>query len=681
MSAASICVDMLWRENTVEMSWKNVMEWMKSRLSTTRRSLYVYDAIILLITNVMMSVFISQQGVAAVITTIVQIAVSSALVFTSRIMGSVYKQIWRFGGSGAYIRLILTDAIACALFMAVQMISGPFRIAYLRAFSIGAINLLATLLLRHMYQYMYENAGRQTFRARLMRALVRLFAGVQVKDRSEMYRGKRIKIAIVGAGRIGVMLAEELKKNPRSIYEPCCFIDMDRHKAGREIVGLPVLFEDEVTPERLDRYPVQEIVYAPTELSDERKKQFYDHYQSFGCRLLVYDFPMKHIEADGKRQLREFDIEELLFRQPLQLTDEETRRFYQGKRILITGGGGSIGSELCRQLARMKPGQIVILDINENDVYDLQQSIKMIYGAELDLRVEIASICDKRALEQVFGKYQPQIVLHAAAHKHVPLMECNCCEAVRNNVFGTLNVVETAEKFGVEKFIMLSTDKAVNPTNVMGATKRMCEMIIQSRSGEKTRFSATRFGNVLGSRGSVIPLFKRQISSGGPITLTDKRIIRYFMTISEASQLVLESGAMAKNGQLHVLDMGKPVKILELAESMIRLSGYEPYTDIDIVEIGLRPGEKLYEELLVKPGDLQRTNNELIFVEQEMPVDSADLQKKLDILRQALEINDDEKMRDALKKVVLTFKTPEEINADAKNSEEMKRAEGKQQSA
>jgi FlaA1/EpsC-like NDP-sugar epimerase len=260
-------------------------------------------------------------------------------------------------------------------------------------------------------------------------------------------------------------------------------------------------------------------------------------------------------------------------------------------------------------------------------------------------------------------------------------MESNCCEAVKNNVFGTLNVVETAEKFGVEKFIMLSTDKAVNPTNVMGATKRMCEMIIQSRTGEKTKFSATRFGNVLGSRGSVIPLFKRQISSGGPVTLTDKRIIRYFMTISEASQLVLESGAMAKNGQLYVLDMGKPVKILDLAESMIRLSGFEPYRDIDIVETGLRPGEKLYEELLVKPGELNRTNNELIFVEQEAPVDAASLQEKLDILRQALESSDDERMRDALKKAVLTFRAPEEINADAKNSEEMKRAAGKQQSA
>ncbi|MBQ2956082.1 MAG: polysaccharide biosynthesis protein [Clostridia bacterium] len=657
-------------------------EWIRRRVSATRRSLYAYDALILLISNILLlNIFADHQGPRVVTTVIVQIAASFILVFLCRSAGSVYKQIWRFGGSGAYIRLIGTDAIASVLFAAMQTFGGPFRISYLHAISIGSVNLLATLLLRHIYQYMYENAGRQTLKARLMRHLVSIFAGIQVKDHSGVKRSKRIKIAIVGAGRIGVMLAEELKKNPRSVYEPCCFIDIDKNKVGREIIGLPVIPEDKATPARLDRYQVQEIVYAPTELSAERKKRFYDYYQSYGCKLMVYDFPMKNIEADGKRQLREFDIEELLFRQPLEFTDKETRSFYQGKCILITGGGGSIGSELCRQIAKMKPSRVVVLDINENDVYDLQQSIKMSYGSDLDLRVEIASICDRQALEQVFGRYQPQIVLHAAAHKHVPLMESNCCEAVKNNVFGTLNVVETAEKFGVEKFIMLSTDKAVNPTNVMGATKRMCEMIIQSRTGEKTKFSATRFGNVLGSRGSVIPLFERQIRAGGPVTLTDKRIIRYFMTISEASQLVLQSGAMAKNGQLYVLDMGKPVKILDLAESMIRLSGYEPYNDIDIVETGLRPGEKLYEELLVKPGELQRTNNELIFVEQEIPVDSASLQEKLDILRQAIMTNDDEKMRDALKRVVLTFRAPEEINANAKNSEEMKRVESEQQSA
>ena len=267
------------------------------------------------------------------------------------------------------------------------------------------------------------------------------------------------------------------------------------------------------------------------------------------------------------------------------------------------------------------------------------------------------------------------MVLHAAAHKHVPLMERNCVEAVKNNVFGTVNIVEVAEKYGVEKFTMISTDKAVNPSNVMGATKRMCEMIVQSRTGTNTSFSATRFGNVLGSNGSVIPLFKRQIMNGGPVTLTDKRIIRYFMTIPEASQLVLQSGALAKNGELYVLDMGKPVRILELAESMIRLSGYEPYKDINIIETGLRPGEKLYEELLIKTEELERTGNCLIFVEREKPLSMDDVGKKLAVLRSAVDTADDEAVRAALHLVVPTFRTPEEINAEASSSEEMNAVE------
>jgi len=263
-------------------------------------------------------------------------------------------------------------------------------------------------------------------------------------------------------------------------------------------------------------------------------------------------------------------------------------------------------------------------------------------------------------------------VLHAAAHKHVPLMENNCCEAVRNNVFGTLNIVEVSEEFEVSKFTMISTDKAVNPTNVMGATKRMCEMIVQSRKGSKTNFSATRFGNVLGSNGSVIPVFKRQISNGGPITITDKRIIRYFMTIPEASQLVLQSGAMAKNGELYVLDMGKPIKILELAENMIRLSGFEPYKDIAIIETGLRPGEKLYEELLIKTEELDKTSNELIFIERDKPKDMSVIKEKLDILWEAIETEDNFTVKQALKRVVPTFHAPEEVNANAVKAEEMK---------
>ena len=323
--------------------------------------------------------------------------------------------------------------------------------------------------------------------------------------------------------------------------------------------------------------------------------------------------------------------------------------------MLISGGGGSIGSELCRQIAKMQPKQLVILDEYENGAYDIQQELRIAYGVTLNVQVEIVSVCDAAALDQVFARYKPDIVLHAAAHKHVPLMEHNCCEAVKNNVFGTLNIVEISEKHGVKKFTMISTDKAVNPTNVMGATKRMCEMIVLSRAGgSSTNFSATRFGNVLGSNGSVIPLFRRQIAAGGPVTLTDRRIIRYFMTIPEASQLVLESGAMARDGELYVLDMGRPVRIQELAESMIRLSGYEPYRDINIVETGLRPGEKLYEELLLSGEGMLKTKNDLIYIGHEVEFDKAEFERSLLELSE-LDETDAEALRSKIGEIVPTY--------------------------
>ena len=309
-----------------------------------------------------------------------------------------------------------------------------------------------------------------------------------------------------------------------------------------------------------------------------------------------------------------------------------------------------------------------MLDVYENGVYDIQQELRTRYP-ELNLRVEIASVCDREGIERILQVHTPDIVLHAAAHKHVPLMERNVMEAVKNNVFGTLNMVELCEKYGVKRFIMISTDKAVNPTNVMGATKRMCEMIVQSRKGKVTSFSATRFGNVLGSNGSVIPLFRRQIANGGPVTVTDKRITRFFMTIPEASQLVMTSGAMAKNGELYVLDMGKPVKIYDLAEGMIRLSGLEPYKDIDIIETGLRPGEKLYEELLIRTEEMDKTENDLIFIERDKPLTQEEIQEKLDILQKAIETGHNSKVKEALMKVVPTFHTPEEVNGTSEDEE------------
>lgn len=390
---------------------------------------------------------------------------------------------------------------------------------------------------------------------------------------------------------------------------------------------------------------VHDVVFAVPNMSRTRKLELYELYQNKGFRVKVYDFPSMEL-PQRRRELRDFRIEDLLMRPQQTLVNEKTKNYYKDKVILITGGGGSIGSEMCRQLCKMGPKQIILLDIYENFAYDLQQGLLFAYKHKIDIRVEIVSITNKRGLAKVFEEYHPDICINAAAHKHVPLMEKNCVEAVENNVFGTLNVLQACETYGCERFMMVSTDKAVNPTNVMGATKRMCEMIMQAYSTNgKVKCSATRFGNVLGSAGSVIPLFKRQIQAGGPVTVTDKRIIRYFMTIPEASQLVLTSGAMAQNGDLFVLDMGQPVKIMDLASNMIKLSGVE---GIKIIETGLRPGEKLYEELLMDSKTLEKTENNLIFIEHEAPVSMEELNVKLNTLRSACDTGLDETVRQAM---------------------------------
>ncbi len=604
---------------------------------------------------------------------------NAACIFGCRYAGGLYRYVWRYGRSALYLRLILMDAAAWFFYFVLQRMLPMQDVMFIHTLSISTINLLATISVRLMYQMMYEYSSRESRLAKLVRRILAAVIGLNIEPpaAADGQAGNRINVAIVGAGRVGVMLAEELSGNPRSLYRPCCYIDKDAGKIGRNINGIPVISERAALESILQGLEVHEIVFALPDMPIEKKRALYARYEALGYRIKVYDYPTTQNPKPEKsrRMLREFEIEELLFRQPVELSGDEVRAFYTGRTVLISGGGGSIGSELCRQIARMAPKKLVVLDVYENGAYDIQQELKMAYGTELSMTVEIASVCDRGALEAVFAEHRPDIVLHAAAHKHVPLMERNCCEAVKNNVFGTLNIVETAEKYGVKKFTMISTDKAVNPTNVMGATKRMCEMIVQSRAAGGTSFSATRFGNVLGSNGSVIPLFKRQIAGGGPVTITDKRIIRYFMTIPEASQLVLESGAMAKNGELYVLDMGEPVKILELAENMIRLAGFRPYQDIDIVETGLRPGEKLYEELLIDRNSMDRTANKMIFVERDTPLGREDVQRRLDMLRAAMETKDDEAVRRALRQAVPTFKDPEEVNSGAAGSMEMKRAE------
>lgn len=628
--------------------------------NNTRWSLVVYDVIVYAISSLLL-IWLYGGNESLTNTESFKLTILAfAIIFVCRLIGHIYGQIWRYGGIQGYIRMIVSDGVAFILLYVVQMAMPIQQMSFVRTLSLVCVNLLGSIIIRMIYRYCYLYSDNVTKKGKFLAKLLYRFSSIETDTNKEV---QKIKIAIIGAGRVGASFAEDLLNDENAVYTPRCFIDINKEKAGREVHGIPVWYADETTLDKLKAYEVQEIVFAIPTMDVSKKKCLYEHYKNAGYKVKVYDYPTLYT-AGSKRNLREFDIEELLFRKPLAVTNEATNAYYKDKVILITGGGGSIGSELCRQLAKMEPQLIVILDIYENGAYDVQQELKIAYGNDLNLQIEICSITYKKALEKVFKKYHPQIVINAAAHKHVPLMEHNCVEAIYNNVFGTRNLIELCEKYEAQRFMMVSTDKAVNPTNVMGATKRMCEMMVQSASTYgKVKYSATRFGNVLGSAGSVIPLFKRQIAKGGPVTLTDKRIIRYFMTIPEASQLVLQSGAMANNGELFVLDMGQPVKILDLAQNMIKLSGAH---DIEIVETGLRPGEKLYEELLINSQTLTKTDNDLIFIEKDTPLKKEEIDEKLEVLRNAIESEDDNDAREALRSVVPTFRRPEEINQGVK---------------
>ena len=475
-------------------------------------------------------------------------------------------------------------------------------------------------------------------------------------------------MAIIGAGSAGVQLLNEIQHNPSSRYTVQCFFDDDEGKVNKRIRNVPVSGTISQALPRMRAMDIHEAIFAIPSMDDLHRKEILRQLTDRSIKVSTLPSTLELIEQKPiRQQLREVRIEDLLGRDAIHLDTTAVGGLLSGRTVLVTGGGGSIGSELCRQIVKYGPKRLVIFDIYENNAYDIQQELLYQYGRELPLSVEIGSVRDSRRLELLFDTYKPDVVFHAAAHKHVPLMESNPQEAIRNNVFGTLNTVRAADAHGVKKFILISTDKAVNPTSVMGASKRLCEMVVQSMAGcSQTTFAAVRFGNVLDSNGSVVPLFRRQIAAGGPVTVTDKRIIRYFMTIPEAAQLVLEAGAMAKQNELFVLDMGRPVKILELAENMIRLSGYEPYRDIEIVETGLRPGEKLYEELLIANRDLEKTVNGMIFVEHQPPVTPEELERKLTLLNDALEktmrTEDISCIREVLHRVVPTFCEPDEVN-------------------
>lgn len=570
---------------------------------------------------------------------IVQLIVTAIVFFWRR----MYHYIWRTVNAHDVIRMCVSVVLAfalsnlCCVFLSLPLPASVWVMVFVFQLC-GLVGERCALRLWSVVQYSYGKGNKGEER-----------------------------IMLIGAGESGRMLSRELRSSPQVKGRLCCVIDDNPQLHGKYLDGVRIVGGRDQIEDAAKRYDITQILFAIPTIQPEEKAAILNICKMTGCRLRV--LPGLYQLLNGEVSLsavKDVQVEDLLGRSPVQLNKTVVSDFLDNKVIMVTGGGGSIGSELCRQIATCHPRRLIVLDIYENNAYDIQQELKRQYGTRLDLRVEICSIRDKKRVYQIFEQYHPDVVFHAAAHKHVPLMEDCPDEAIKNNIFGTYHVVRAAEKYGVKKFVMISTDKAVNPTNLMGATKRFCEMILQSRRGSSTEFCAVRFGNVLGSNGSVIPLFKRQIANGGPVTITDKRIIRYFMTIPEAAMLVLEAGAMAKQSQIFVLDMGQPVKILTLAENLIRLSGLEPYKDIEIKEIGLRPGEKLYEELLMQSEHLLTTENEKIFVEEQQVIPQRDIMCGLISLDNFVSAQRPKDELIALMRyLVPTFRDPDEVNREA----------------
>ncbi|MBR2041940.1 MAG: polysaccharide biosynthesis protein [Oscillospiraceae bacterium] len=633
------------------MNFKNLLKGKKRRAV-----LVAFDMLCFVIVDIVYYIMSLMFEYGAPMNNIGKFIMNSIVLFAGmfffRFLFNIYRTVWRYTSTKAYFMFVIADfcgsIAAFAITYAMHTYKGIWHLA-----TVASLTALLTLMSRFTYRLLYK------------------------KMNGAKANAAQKNTALIGAGQLGSNLANDLLSNPKSKFRPCFFVDVDKLKIGRKVAGLEV-YSPEKAEEYIDKYSVTDVIISITNLSNERASELYEIYNGLGCKVKVYD-SLAHEVAENddekKRVIRDFQIEDLLFRKQLSINDKNVLDYYSGKTVLVTGGGGSIGSEICRQIAKCKPKKLVILDIYENNAYDIQQELLRTHKDELDLSVEIASVRDIGRLDYIFRKYMPEVVFHAAAHKHVPLMENSGYEAVKNNVLGTYNAANAAEKYGTEKFILISTDKAVNPTNVMGATKRVCETIVQSRVNSKTSFAAVRFGNVLGSNGSVIPLFKKQIEAGGPVTITDKRIIRYFMTIQEASQLVIQAGAMAESGELFVLDMGKPIRIYDLAVSMIKLSGFEPEKDIAIEEIGLRPGEKLYEELLMKSEKLDKTKNDLIFIEKDEVLSEEEVEKHIAMLKNAAESWDASgapDIKEVLMKIVPTFRLPGQVNSEAEYSEEMK---------
>ena len=473
---------------------------------------------------------------------------------------------------------------------------------------------------------------------------------------------KSTKVLIIGAGSAGKLILREMFENPQLNMCPVGIIDDNINKLGKTYYNVAVVGTTDEIEQIAKNLNIDEIIFTITKIDNVRKREIIQICKKTKCKVKTIPGICEFI--DGRvsiKSIRDVNIEDLLGRESIKIKDPEVVNFIKNKKVLVTGAGGSIGSELSRQIGNLNPKELILVDIYENNVYAIQQELLRKYH-NLNLKVLIASVRDKKRMDEIFNTYKPEIVFHAAAHKHVPLMEGSPCEAIKNNVFGTLNTAKISAKYNVERFVLISTDKAVNPTNIMGATKRCCEMIVQMlNKNSETEFVAVRFGNVLGSNGSVIPLFKKQIEEGGPVTVTHPKITRFFMTIPEAVSLVLEAGAIAKGGEIFVLNMGEPVKILDLAENLIKLSGFEPNVDIKIEITGLRPGEKLYEEILMDEEGLTSTKKDKIYIGQPIEVNQLEFFDKLNSLKNAVELEDENEVRYLMKDLVPTFKIKEHM--------------------
>lgn len=550
-----------------------------------------------------------------------------------------YSVLWRFSRISDLLRVFVGMVVALgALFICQMAVYGK---------AISAPAMLLTFFITFFLTVVFRLC---------MKDIIMRVSSREADDKTSADKLKG-NIMIIGAGCAASMIINELRDNKVNNCKFKCAIDDDPAKKNTYILGIRVYGDRNSIIEAAEKFQIDTILFAIPSCDNKEKVEILNICKETGCELKIVPSIYQMMNSGEKgisKKIRKVQIEDLLGREPISLDINRIIDYVAGRTVLVTGGGGTIGSELCRQIAEHDPKRLVIFDIYENNAYDIQNELRRKYP-ELDLVTLIGSVRDSKRLESVFKTYRPDIVYHAAAHKHVPLMEDSPNEAIKNNVFGTLKTAQCADKYGAKKFVLISTDKAVNPTNIMGASKRMCEMIIQSyNKRSETEFVAVRFGNVLGSNGSVIPLFKKQIEAGGPVTVTDPDIIRYFMTIPEAVTLVLQAGASAKGGEIFVLDMGKPVKILTLAENLIRLSGFTPHKDIKIEFIGLRPGEKLYEEMLMAEEGLKETENKLIHIGQPIEFDENEFFAALDNLRKAM-YDDSVDMRAIVSDIVPTY--------------------------